>query len=223
MTNFGLERLLLVAPRCEMDDETWKMACHARHVLEAAETVDSLERVLPRFAYLAGTSGNVDLSSCAVPEEPGPVLGEILSAAGRGHLGLLFGPEDHGLGNQELKLCRWVVRIPTDHRNPSLNLSHAAAVLFAQLYRRCGLESRPPAPPRRDLAGVEELERLYRHLQEVLLDVGYLHENNPERIVYTFRRLLARAMPDRREVTILHGLLSQVDWALKQSGQTFRR
>lgn len=223
MTNFGLGRLVLVAPACGVDPEARRMACHAGHILDGLETVDTLDAVLPRFTLLAGTSGKTRLSSCAPPLEPEEAASEILAAARTGPVGLLFGPEDHGLSNKELTLCRWVIRIPASHRNPSLNLSHAAAIVFSHLYRRCGLEARIPARKGRGAAGVDTMEKLYAHLREVLLDVGFLHANNPERILYVLRRVLGRSSLDEREATILHGILSQVDWALKESGRSFRR
>jgi len=50
----------------------------------------------------------------------------------------------------------------------------------------------------------------------VLHRIGFLHENNPGRILSTVRRLFGRAILEDREVRILRGVLSQLEWALNQ-------
>jgi len=65
----------------------------------------------------------------------------------------------------------------------------------------------------REVAGVEEFEELMDHMEKSLLRIGYLNPQNPAHIMRSFRRLLARAEPDSREVALLRGMMSQIDWA----------
>ncbi len=67
--------------------------------------------------------------------------------------------------------------------------------------------------PGRDLAGMDESEELFRHMEATLLRIGYLNPQNPTHIMRTFRRLFSRADLDNREVAIIRGMLSQIDWA----------
>jgi tRNA C32,U32 (ribose-2'-O)-methylase TrmJ len=51
------------------------------------------------------------------------------------------------LANEELALCDIVVTIPANPENPILNVSHAAAVIFYEVYRACA-HAKPPARAR---------------------------------------------------------------------------
>jgi tRNA/rRNA methyltransferase len=53
---------------------------------------------------------------------------------------------------------------------------------------------------------------LYAHMRETLLEIDYLDPQNPDHILRSFRAILGRAQLDEREVKILHGLFSRIDW-----------
>jgi tRNA/rRNA methyltransferase len=50
-------------------------------------------------------------------------------------------------------------------------------------------------------------------MEESLLRIGYLNPQNPAHVMRSLRRIFARAELDDREVAILRGLMSQIDWA----------
>ena len=53
-------------------------------------------------------------------------------------------------------------------------------------------------------------------LAEGLLGIGYLDPQNPGLIVAELRRLIARAQPTLREVTLLRGMGRQIQWAARR-------
>lgn len=221
MANFGLDDLYLVAPECPVDDQSYRMACHGDGVLRRARVVDALDPLLPRFHGLIGTCGRSDTSAFGTPHTPAAAAAAVRPLADRNPLAVVLGPEDHGLSNEELKLCRWIVRIPTASTYASLNIAQAAAILLYELCARPD-SAAPPAVLFRP-ASDAEMEAFYRQLRDLLLDVGFLHTDNPERIMYTLRRLLGRSGPDRRELKILRGIVRQAAWALEQAGWRGRR
>ncbi|GIL89509.1 hypothetical protein Vretimale_1925 [Volvox reticuliferus] len=76
------------------------------------------------------------------PEREGDGLADA-SCSGERHpfaTALVFGREESGLTETELRLCSHACAIPTGRLQPSMNLSHAVAVVLAELFsRRCGL------------------------------------------------------------------------------------
>ncbi len=74
--------------------------------------------------------------------------------------------------------------------------------------------SKPANPAPRELATVDAVERLHETARALLLEIGFLDEQNPERIYADLRALAARSMLDEREVAILMGIIRQVRWAL---------
>ncbi|KAG2432469.1 hypothetical protein HXX76_008814 [Chlamydomonas incerta] len=62
------------------------------------------------------------------------------AAAAAGTTALVFGREESGLTEAELRLCSYASAIPTGRVQPSMNLSHAVSAVLAELFsRRCGL------------------------------------------------------------------------------------
>jgi len=128
---------------------------------------------------------------------------------------LVFGPEDRGLSNDELRLCHSVVNIPTSDDFRSLNLSHAVMILCYELF----VATAPPRAafqPR--LASSGELEGMYGHLKDVLTRIGFINKQNPEYWMLHVRRLLSRVQLHSREVKIIRGICRQIDWAVGQPG-----
>jgi tRNA/rRNA methyltransferase len=63
------------------------------------------------------------------------------------------------------------------------------------------------------LAKSEEMEKLFAHFDYTLSKIGFLNEQNPAHIMRSLRRIFFRANLDSREVTVLRGMLTQIDWA----------
>jgi tRNA/rRNA methyltransferase len=72
--------------------------------------------------------------------------------------------------------------------------------------------------PERDtrLASFEQVERMFEHMEKTLLDIGFLEAENMKRIMRTLRRLFGRSQMEERDVRILQGIWSRVDWILRK-------
>src|SRR6185295_8611651 len=97
----------------------------------------------------------------------------ILAAAAHGPVALVFGPEDHGLTNDDLRHCQCLVTIDTSLQYASLNLAQAVLLVcydLRRVARGAAATARVAAPAR---AGA--VQRMYEHLQRALLRIGFLH------------------------------------------------
>jgi tRNA/rRNA methyltransferase len=158
---------------------------------------------------------------------------------------VVFGPEDTGLTNTDLRYCHQLVTIPTASTFSSLNLAQAVLVCCYEIFLVAQKSQTSPqaqipdlglaldqpaaadladdwfsddvAEPSRILAVAERQEFMYDKLQQALLSVGFLHRDNPEHIMFALRRMLGRAGLEERDVRILLGLAHQIAW-YAQSG-----
>ena len=53
-------------------------------------------------------------------------------------------------------------------------------------------------------------------MRSTLTDIGFLDPQNPDHILRSFRRIFGRAGLNDREVRILRGLWSRLDWLYSQ-------
>jgi len=123
-------------------------------------------------------------------------------------LALVFGREDSGLTHEELMLCQRTASIPANRVYPTMNLAQAACVFCWEFS-----DIAPDASPR-ELPDAGLVERLHERAASLLLEVGFLQENNPDRIYDDLRTMAGRASLDAREVTILLGIIRQIEWKL---------
>jgi len=107
--------------------------------------------------------------------------------------------------------CQRTASIPTNPEFPVMNLAQAVgAFCFAMSQVR-------RAPRERELAPAAMIERLHERAQALLVEAGFLHDNNPDRVYDDLRAIAARADLDAREATILLGIIHQIEWRVGAS------
>lgn len=224
MKNMGLTRLVLVNPRCDPHSEEARiMAVHAVDVLENAIIVNSLPQALSGCQRAIATT----VRSRSVPidlETPAAALPWLLTP--NLESALMFGAEDRGLSNDELKYAQKFVCVQSNPDYPSLNLAQAVAICSYELYQAyLNINDRPAQTAvslpqvKEDLispnAPIEMLEGYYQHLEAVLLEIGYLQPHTVPVKMEKFRRLYNKANLQPEEVALLRGILRQIGWAIK--------
>ena len=216
MKNMGLARLVVVdtAPLDEARART--LAVHADDVLAARHVMPTLGAALADCGLVIGTSGR----PAAMRDggaTPRTLASTMLDAAQANEVALVFGPEDHGLALEELKLCQHVVTIPTSDAYGSLNLAQAVLICAYELWN--AVADAPPAPaPARALATHARLELMYAKLEAGLHAVSFLQGEEATTTRRRVRRFLGRAALDDEEVQMLLGMARQMSWAGSQAG-----
>ncbi len=133
MANFGFARLTVVAPY----EPHWReaqSAIGAEEILQSARRTQCLAEAVSECTLVVGT-GTLTRRK---PQQPVIPLPELPSRVQRavdenGRVALLFGPEKRGLTREDLSYCHLLVEIPTDPRQPSMNLGQAVAVCLYEL------------------------------------------------------------------------------------------
>ena len=213
MKNCGLSRLALVRPVDPLSAAALRPAMEARDLVERAEVFDRLEEAVRSSRMVVGTTRRAgqDRSPLLSPQE---WIRQVLPRAEGQEVSLLFGTEKDGLDRAAVDRCDVLLTIPAHPGFASFNLAQAVLLVGYELFRASSEFPSGEAPL--ELATLQAREEFYRHLESVLLRIGFLHSNNPGRILASLRRLFGRSGLEEREVRILRGILSQVEWALRQ-------
>jgi tRNA/rRNA methyltransferase len=218
MMNFGFTQLRLVNPVKNYKSlPAKKMALSAFSVLENAGIFDSLASALSDINAAFGTTRRFGkyrknfFTPSGAAEKITSLTGSHLNCA------LVMGPEDTGLTTKDLDLCQHFITIPTHDMYPSMNLSHALSVLLYEISMKSGLKKNfyDPAPPGKPATGLE-LENMFSHMKKTFLDIDFLDRQNPDHLLRTFRRIFGSAGLSSRDVRIIRGLMSRIDWTEKQ-------
>jgi TrmH family RNA methyltransferase len=244
MANFGLTRLTVVAPYVPHWREA-RSAVGAPELLLNANETNTLAEAVADCTFVAGTGTRThrkpEQSVISLPELT-TVLSSRLAAGGR--VALVFGPEKHGLTRGDLSWCHALIEIPTDPRQPSMNLGQAVAVCLYELSRfvpaeteTAGLGGLPPFPhnaiprtktyPRGPVetermghgavepdANSGTLDRLAALIEETMVAAGYSPRAMQPANRYDLRLLLRRLGPSSLDTRRMMGLFRRILYRL---------
>ncbi len=217
--NFGVQSLRLVNPQCDhQSEDAQRMAVHGRLMLERATVHDSLLSALADCRRAVATCGRIDHGDIPLLT-PDQALSWLLSSgdgpAREGEpVAVVFGREDRGLSNSELRLCQRVLSLHSDATYPSLNLSHAVAVVLHEMNRlqQHSLNDQAVGP---DPAPASAMSGFLNDAESLLLEVGYLLPHTASARMAKVNDLLQRATTGPDEVALLRGMVRQLRWAVR--------
>jgi tRNA/rRNA methyltransferase len=203
MKNFGYSDLVLVNP-CTLEGPARAMASHARDVLEGARIASTLEEAVEGTNLRIGTTGIASMKTgehIRLPLYTAKELKDRLNGYS-GKIAILFGREDNGFSNDELKSFDMLITVPSSEIYPVMNLSHAVAVVLYELSELEGGNS--------PLAEGFDLQLLYEHLGKLLEEINY-PSHKKDKTFLMLRRIFGRAGLTPREVQTLRGIIKKIE------------
>ena len=208
MCNMGIERLVVVAPENFDLVRIERMATHAAaHVVRDMERCDELKAALGPFNYVVGTTARLGGERKAVLR-PASLAANLIPISQENQVALVFGPEDRGLTNADIRRCHALVTIPTADF-ASLNLAQAVMIVCYTLFTS-GETPVTDQTPR--LANRHELDGMYAQLTDVLVRISYLNPENPDYWMNRMRQFFNRLPLRASEVSIIRGICRQINW-----------
>ncbi len=205
MANFGLKNLVLINPPT-LTNDAYYQATHGKYIVENAKIYKTLDefyqsqRIDFKVASTGTVGGSYNLSRIPIkPEE----LGKSLNVSNK--IAILFGREGDGLSNKEMGDCDICVSIPTDPTYPIMNISHAAAIIFYELFKNkheFGVEG---------LNESTELEKDYllKDMKE-MIDYLDIPDHKKRNGLKTFNNIISRAFITSREAHTFKGILRRL-------------
>jgi tRNA/rRNA methyltransferase len=229
MANFAFVRLAVVSPYGAHWREA-RSAVGAPKLLSAAAESATLAEALADCTLVVGTGTltyrKAEQRVVQLPEL-GPLVRREIERGGR--VALVFGPEKHGLTREDLSYCHLLVEIPTDARQPSMNLGQAVAVCLYELAVRPQtlaietltaepgtgrLEACPNTNQMDFRANSGHLELLAGVVEEVMA-AAYSPRSLLEVNRHDLRLLLRRLAPSERDTRRMLGMFRRILWRLK--------
>lgn len=216
MANFGFAHLSVVAPY-EPHWREARSAIGAEELLKNAQVCATLAGALADCTLVLGT-GTLTHRKAEQPVVPLPALAaEVYPEFERsGRIGLVFGPEKRGLTRDDLALCHRLVEIPTDPRQPSMNLGQAVAVCLYALACMPRSPEEPRMAPAADApADSGSIDRLAEAIEAAMIASEYsprgMRAANRHDLQLLLRRLQFSATDARRALGVFRRILGRID------------
>ncbi|MBA4396238.1 MAG: rRNA methyltransferase [Syntrophus sp. (in: bacteria)] len=211
--NMGIDKILVIDGREMLLEEMKQTSTHfAAELIDQIQYFDDLQQVLEGFEFIVGTTARLGAVRGPVVS-PREMAKTLIDVSRHNRVALLFGPEDTGLSNDDLRLCHGLVTIPASEQLKSINLSHAVMILCYEIFtaQRGDLEIFTPR-----LATAAEIEGMYEQVKALLQKIGFLNPQNPEYWMLHIRRFFSRTRLFSREIKIIRGICRQLDWYLEK-------
>lgn len=199
MGNFDLNKLILINPQCDYhSEEVLKRAKNSKKV--QIKVLDSLDKL--KLDCLIGTTAKLgtqyNIQRLALT--PDQVAEKIKE---RKNIGILFGRESSGLTNEELEKCDFVINIPSSQGYKTLNISHAATIIFYELFK---------SKPQKTFEYIDEQDKrvLLNLIKEVLNEMKFSTEPKRETQYKVWKNIIGKSFLTKREFFALCGFLKKV-------------
>ena len=208
MRNMGIRQLIVVNPEnCDLT-KVLRMATHAAiDVVEEMDCFDTLGEALAPFSYVVGTTARLG-GNRPVVVSPAVLAEKLIAITAQNRIAIVFGPEDRGLTNEDIRYCHELVNIPTADFS-SLNLAQAVMVMCYELFT-AGRDKPKAFAPR--LATRHELDGMYEEMKDILVRIDYIKPDNPDYWINKLRFFFTRIQLRAREVSIIRGICRQMNW-----------
>ncbi len=213
MMNFGFSKLRLVNPHANhLSLQSKKMALKASPILEKAKIFDTLLDAINDCSLVIGTTTRHGKyrNNYLLPDQAASLT---ISQSPESLTALVFGREDFGLSSKDLELCNKFVTIPTDKKFESMNLAQAVTICLYELGKN---PEKINNNNFKKLSNIKETENMFSHMKKTLSSIDFLDPQNPDHIIKTFRNIFNESGLDERDVKVLHGLWSRIDWVKKE-------
>lgn len=202
--NFGAESLWLVGPfelSPEQEREARVASAGAWDVVGAPRCVPTLQEAIGECITVVGTSARqrAGMGDAMSPRE-------LAAQQGAGLTAVVFGAESQGLSTSELGLCHRWMRIPVSDRFPSLNLSHAVALVCYEWSMQGPADTANRVPTR---ATVSAQEHILGGLEDRLQAVGVSQEE-AARASAQLRQLLHRATATDEDLGLINRIIRRL-------------
>jgi len=213
MKNFDFTKLVLINPQCDhLSTEARNRAKHAQEILETAEVyeffvVDDYDYLIATTAIL-GTDYNI-VRSPLTPHELAQKLKEISvkGMSSEKKIGLVIGREGHGMFNEEIEKCDFVVTVPSSKDHPTLNVSHATTILLYEIFNAL---SDTNVLSHINPIGKPEKDQIMKMFNQIFDDIEWVTGEKKETQQILWKKIIGKAMLTRREAYGVMGFLRKI-------------
>jgi len=213
--NFNVNELRLVSPKCDyLAQEAKKMSVRGLKILEEAKVYKDLNSALSDCSRIIATCGRKDHGEIPLNSNKDALCWAFESEREE-TIALVFGREDRGLSNEELLKANKVISLNTNENYPSLNLSHAVAIVLHQFNQFNDLDLLKNHTKTSTPANLIKLEDCINDAGSLLLDIGFLMKHTYKAKMTKIKKLLLRGEIKDDEVALIRGIISQTRWKIK--------
>ena len=214
--NFNITKLRIVNPRCNWPNQkALATSVGAKDILKKSKVYHSIEKSISDLDMIFATSSRIR----KVNKKIVSVFNLKTKIKIKQKIGIIFGPESSGLSNDEINYADYLVKIPTNKKFTSLNLSHSATIFSFQLFKFF-LKKKVVYKNsyKSSVAKKSEVNKFLNFVIENLDRKGFLQPDHKRKsMIRNINNIFHRSNLSEQEIRILLGIFSTLNEFNKKS------
>jgi len=214
--NFNIKYLRIVNPRCNWPNhKALATSVGAKDILKSAKIYDSVEKSIEDLDIILASSSRVR----RVNKKIILVSDMRKKIIKRKKIGILFGPEASGLSNDEINCANYLIKIPSNKKFSSLNLSHSAIIFCFELFQHFSSKKNEyKTGYKSPMAKKSEVNKFLNFIIQGLDKKGFLQpDHKRQSMVRNINNIFHRINLSEKEIRILLGIFSTLNEFNKKS------
>ena len=214
--NFNIKYLRIVNPRCNWPSQkALATSVGAKDVLKSAKIYDSVKKSIKDLDIIFASTSRIR----KVNKKVISVSNLKTKIKKDRKVGILFGPEASGLSNDEISCANYLVKIPSNKKFSSLNLSHSAIIFCFELFKHFSAKKvKYKTGYKSSVAKKSEVNKFLSFIIKGLDRKGFLQpDHKRSSMIRNINNIFHRLNLSEQEIRILLGIFSTLNEFNKKS------
>ena len=208
--NFNITKLRIVNPKCSWPNQkALATAVGAKDVLKLSRIYNSVEKSVGDLDVVFATTSRIRKMNKKIIS----ILDLKTKIKKKHKIGIMFGSESSGLSNDELNCADYLVKIPTNKKFSSLNLSHSAIIFCFEFFKYFTSKSFAyKSGYKSELATKSQVNKFLKFIINKLDKKGFLQPDHKRKsMIQNINNIFHRLDLSEQEIRILLGIFSTLN------------
>ena len=214
--NFNITKLRIVDPKCNWPSQkALATSVGANDVLKSSKIYNSVNKSIADLRVVFASTSRIR----KVNKKIISILDLRKKNKKKQKIGIMFGPEASGLSNDELNCANYLVKIPTNRKFSSLNLSHSAIIFCFQLFQHFSNKKVIyNSTYKSSVAKKSQVNKFLNFIINELDKKGFLQPDHKRKsMIRNINNIFHRLNLSEQEIHILLGIFSTLNGFNKKS------
>ena len=214
--NFNITKLRIINPRCEWPNQkALATSVGAKDILKSTKIYNSIEKSIGDLDVIFASTSRIRKVNKRIIS----IVDLKKKVNKKNKIGIVFGPEASGLSNDEVNYADYLVKIPTNNKFSSLNLSHSAIIFCFELFKIFSNKKKFfNSSYKSSLANKSEVNKFLSFIVKNLDKKGFLQpDHKKDSMIRNINNIFHRMNLSEQEIRILLGIFSTLNEFNKKS------
>ena len=214
--NFNIKNLRIVNPRSIWPNpKALATSVGAKDILKSSKNYTSIDKSIGDLDIIFASTSRIR----KVNKKVISIFDLPKKIKKKQKIGIIFGPESSGLSNDELNCADYLVKIPTNKKFSSLNLSHSAIIFCFQLFQFFNKKKIIYKSTYKSVvANKFQVNEFLNFIIKELDKKGFLQPNHKRRsMIRNINNIFHRMSLSEQEIRILLGIFTTLNEFNKKS------